>query len=544
MQQEKIKTCPTCGTDNSIYTQVCKECGRKLSGLVLNKREEMTKRTMHSVKLFYSYAHKDLVLKDELAKHLGNARISAWYDRDIYPGTNWEDEIDDNLEQADIVLLLISPDFKASNYFSGKEMKRILEREKEKSAHVIPVLIRPVFWPDAPYRHLQLSPTSAQAVSTWVNKDEAFVEVAKDVYRSVDHVLKQKYIKDAEASMASGQYEDAYKAYKQAFYYASEDGALLREMGDLLVILGRLEEALQVYEEAIKLQSENDRLYRKKGEVLTLLGRHQDALVAYQQAVKLKKDDFALYKVMGDTFYCLNDLNKALDAYKEALSLQSNDYQLYMIMGKILFDLDNYQEALKAYETAERFAENDVQIFLDKGKILVALKRYTDALSAYNCAIELNPEDPAPYADKGYVFDEIGDYADALMAYEDAIYLDAGNAQLWRDKGDVLVKLARLEEAHAAYQEAISRAPDNAFFYKDSADTLFKLERYEEARAAYDEAIRRNPDIGSWYIYRSEVTKKIADKILNNYQELIESMKKDMLFAEKRKNVRDVRNLK
>src|SRR5450432_137412 len=115
----------------------------------------MTTRNRHSVKLFYSYSHKDKGLCHELVKHLGRVDISAWSEREIISGTDWENEIDENLEKADIVLLLISPDCKASKYCNGKKFVIALERERENKAHVIPIFIRPVHWPDAPYLHLQ-----------------------------------------------------------------------------------------------------------------------------------------------------------------------------------------------------------------------------------------------------------------------------------------------------------------------------------------------------------------------------------------------------
>src|SRR5450432_267754 len=128
----------------------------------------MTTRNRHSVKLFYSYAHEDERWRKELAKHLGRVNISGWYDREIKAGTSWENEIDENLEEADIVLLLVSPDFKASDYCYGKEMKVALKRQKEEKAHVIPIFIRPVHWPDAPYLHLQI-PNSGQPVTISTN---------------------------------------------------------------------------------------------------------------------------------------------------------------------------------------------------------------------------------------------------------------------------------------------------------------------------------------------------------------------------------------
>ncbi|MEH2159460.1 MAG: hypothetical protein V7K38_00055 [Nostoc sp.] len=46
-----------------------------------------------SLKLFFSYSHKDEALRDELAKHLSILEwqrvISSWCDRRILPGEEW-----------------------------------------------------------------------------------------------------------------------------------------------------------------------------------------------------------------------------------------------------------------------------------------------------------------------------------------------------------------------------------------------------------------------------------------------------------------------
>ncbi len=70
--------------------------------------------------VFYSYAHEDERLRRKLEKHLSLLRqqgmITEWNDRQILPGTDWAHVIDTHLMTAQIILLLISPDFLASDY--------------------------------------------------------------------------------------------------------------------------------------------------------------------------------------------------------------------------------------------------------------------------------------------------------------------------------------------------------------------------------------------------------------------------------------------
>lgn len=145
-----------------------------------------------AIKIFYCYAHEDGTLRKELEKHLSplkrEGRVIDWYDREILPGTNWEYEIEAHLNEADIVLLLISPDFMYSNYCYGKEMKQALRRHKAGKAYVIPIILRPVDWEGTPIGILQALPTEAQPVIEWSNIDSAFVDVVKGIRRVVRYM--------------------------------------------------------------------------------------------------------------------------------------------------------------------------------------------------------------------------------------------------------------------------------------------------------------------------------------------------------------------
>jgi internalin A len=135
--------------------------------------------------LFFSYSHKDEVLRDELETHLKLLQrqrvISTWHDRKILPGNEWEGEIDNRLERAAIILLLISADFIASEYCWDKEVKRALERHAAKQATVIPVLLRSCDWKGAPFGKLQGLPTGMKAVTAWPDRDAAWTDVARGI---------------------------------------------------------------------------------------------------------------------------------------------------------------------------------------------------------------------------------------------------------------------------------------------------------------------------------------------------------------------------
>jgi tetratricopeptide (TPR) repeat protein len=143
---------------------------------------------------FCSYAHEDEDWRNKLEKHLSSLKreklITSWYDRKIVPGTEWASEIDSHLNTAQIILLLISPDFIASDYCWGKELKTAMKRHQAGEARVIPVIIRPVDWQRTPFKKLQALPTDGKPVANWPNPDDALLNIAQGIRRAVEDVQK------------------------------------------------------------------------------------------------------------------------------------------------------------------------------------------------------------------------------------------------------------------------------------------------------------------------------------------------------------------
>jgi formylglycine-generating enzyme required for sulfatase activity len=144
-----------------------------------------------AIEIFFSYARKDELLRDELAKHLKPLRqegiIRDWHDREIPPGAEWQNEIDRHLESAQIILLLISADFLASDYCYSFELKRALERHTSNEACVIPVILRSCVWQNTPFGKLQVLPTDGKPIQSksWFDPDEAFTDVVRGLRRSI-----------------------------------------------------------------------------------------------------------------------------------------------------------------------------------------------------------------------------------------------------------------------------------------------------------------------------------------------------------------------
>ncbi|MGF1519117.1 MAG: COR domain-containing protein [Nodosilinea sp.] len=158
-------------------------------------RQPTTAMERHSqaLRLFFSYSHKDDLLCEQLETHLKllqrQGLIQPWHDRRILPGDDWAGDIDDNLNRADIILLLVSADFISSDYCYDKEMTRAMERHEAGEARVIPIILRPVDWRDTPFNKLSWLPQNGTPVVQWENRDAAWLDVETGIKRVVQSKL-------------------------------------------------------------------------------------------------------------------------------------------------------------------------------------------------------------------------------------------------------------------------------------------------------------------------------------------------------------------
>lgn len=140
--------------------------------------------------IFFSYSHKDEVLRNELEAHLALLKreglVEAWHDRRIFAGDEIDDAVFSQLEAADIILLLVSSDFISSAYCYSREMARAMERHQAGEARVIPVILRHCDWTNAPFGQLLAAPRDGKPVASWPDRDEALADVARQIRQAVE----------------------------------------------------------------------------------------------------------------------------------------------------------------------------------------------------------------------------------------------------------------------------------------------------------------------------------------------------------------------
>jgi outer membrane protein assembly factor BamB len=142
------------------------------------------------IDIFISYAHQDQLFRRKLETCLEPLKreglIQPWSDAAIRPGMEWQEAIGTHLNTAQVILLLISPDFLASDYCYGTEMKRAVGRHLRGDARVIPVILRTTDnWTNAPFGKLQALPEEAKPIKDWRDKDKAYASVVNGIRQAI-----------------------------------------------------------------------------------------------------------------------------------------------------------------------------------------------------------------------------------------------------------------------------------------------------------------------------------------------------------------------
>ena len=141
------------------------------------------------MRAFISYSHRDEAALERLHTHLAPLRrqglIEAWFDREILAGGEIDATVAEELESCELFLLLVSPDFLASDYCYEREMQQALERHEAGEARVVPILIEPCDWATSPLRQLKALPRDGKPVSDWTNANHAYLDIVQELRRIV-----------------------------------------------------------------------------------------------------------------------------------------------------------------------------------------------------------------------------------------------------------------------------------------------------------------------------------------------------------------------
>lgn len=161
------------------------------------------------LKTFISYSHKDKKYLDEFLKHLKplcrQGYLENWTDRELIVGDHLDSKIIDNLDNANLVIFLVSADFLDSEYCYDIELTNSLERMKSDGIGVIPIIIKNCRWKDTPLKDYLVLPEDGVPVKSFSNEEDAWVSVVDAIKKKADNYNdKENNISSSKTVIDSG----------------------------------------------------------------------------------------------------------------------------------------------------------------------------------------------------------------------------------------------------------------------------------------------------------------------------------------------------
>ncbi|MEH1970599.1 tetratricopeptide repeat protein, partial [Nostoc sp.] len=391
---------------------------------------------MKSIEVFISYHQKDEELCKELETHLAALRreniITSWNNRKIVAGQEITGEIDEHLNQAGLILLLISPDFMNSDYHWTVEVTRALEQNAAGKARVIPVLLRYADWKTPPINQLSPLPSNIP-IKAWNDRDEAFLEVVKGIREAVQLVA------NSNSSVAKPTTQEPEERQYQVTTLINE--------ADRLYEAKKLEEAVVKYKAALYLDPNSVLAHNRLGLALSSQGKLEEAIAAYQRALQI-------------------DLNNAGTHYNLGIALKNQ--------GKL-------EEAITAYQRALQIDLNNADTHYNLGNALKNQGKLEKVIAAYQRALQIDPNFAIAHNNLALALSTQGKLEEAITAYQRALQIDPNNAKTHNNLGNALYAQGKLEEAIAAYQRALQIDPNFAIAHNNLALALSTQGKLEEA---------------------------------------------------------------
>lgn len=143
----------------------------------------MKAKSVKKKTIYVTYSHSDRRWLEELLTHLAPLKATAdvWSDTRIDAGSDWRAQITKAIATADVVILLVSAHFLASDFLTEVELPSILSAAQKRGTLVLPILISPCLWEDTPLNEFQfLNPPDKPLSSlSLVARDKAYVDIVR-----------------------------------------------------------------------------------------------------------------------------------------------------------------------------------------------------------------------------------------------------------------------------------------------------------------------------------------------------------------------------
>jgi hypothetical protein len=304
---------------------------------------------MRSTKAFISYSHNDTDMLELLHKHLKQLQrdslIDTWEDREIQAGGQLDQQISKALNNAGLFLALLSPDYIASNYCYEKEFEKALQMQEENRLIIIPIILEPCDWLNTPFSKFKAIPKDGKAISTWENKNTAFLDVAQNIRRLVEGgETVSKKLRVGSSSVSSRNYR-----IKKDFDSIEKLEFLENTFREVKEMLHRyIAEILQLENIKVRVLLENDKNLRALLVNRNKINTESELLVTTDvEAIRMR----SFFR--SDDQQINYSINAGTNQVQKSYTLGHDDFQLFWMANNIMYGTQPAKEKFDAKEIAE-----------------------------------------------------------------------------------------------------------------------------------------------------------------------------------------------
>ena len=429
------------------------------------------------VKIFIAYSRLDEEYLKVLRKHLKpldrNKTIRIWYDGEIAPGSIWEQSIKDNLYAANIILLLVSANSLASDYFYEKEMADALARHEREEAIVIPIILDYCSWKITELNKLQALPKDGKPVSEWESISKAYTNIVEGLNRSVLEVKAKQKATAAEILQKKREAE----AERQRKIAAAQEQERLAE-------LQRQTEESQKKEQNIKNAKEKQR---------------EAQIAAFKENPKVRYGAMGLGGVlllfvlmwgmskMGGSATSTEQINPNTSNAEIPLLAgggldSTTQYQNFFNAAQVLFNEKNYDKALIKLDSALVYQPNDTKAQELQNKAKAAQKEQSEAEKQK--AQETAYKNLIDKADSKFKKKQ---WTSAKSDYEGALAIKDDESHPKSQIKKIEAELNKIAQSDAAQKEQERKNQEYNRLVK-LADGKYNQQQWKDAKSYYEQA--------------------------------------------------------
>ena len=290
------------------------------------------------MKAFISYSHNDSAMLEMLHKHLTQLKrdgtLTTWTDQQIPVGGSLNKNISSELSTSDLFIALLSPDYISSNYCYEKEFQKALEMLAEEKIIIIPIIIEVCDWLNTPFNEFKALPKDGKPISTWENKNTAFLDVIQNIRRLIGETNTTTIFPVASA-VSRDSAKRNYRVQKD-FDSIEKMEFVEKTFHEITELLKRyIEEIVQIENIKVRILSDNNKNFE-----CLLVNRNKIATESQLNlSITNNKTGFRpSYSFEEEIIYSIKLNSRASD---KKFTLTFDDYHLFFIQNNFYSDANN-----------------------------------------------------------------------------------------------------------------------------------------------------------------------------------------------------------